>query len=544
MRPSYLKVMKSERVLAILTAVMGLVNLVSAVTPAVSSRLRVVEQALPLQVLSGTRLATALAGFALLLLASGIWRGKRTAWFITVVVLLISTAGHLIKGIDYEEASLAVLLILALLIFHYRFQAHSDAPTIQRGLFTLGIALLFTLLYGTLGFDLLDKHFAISFNIWQAVIQTVTMFSSFSNPGLITTTRFGRYFADSIYFVAAATIGYALLALLAPVLLRYPAGVSERAQAADIIRQYGRTVLARFCLFPDKQYFFSPGGSLIAYAYRNRTAVVLGDPIGPAGDAFNAVKAFRDECFHNDWIPCFYQTLPYLLDVYHQAGMQALKIGVEAVVDLSKFSLKGGEMKSVRANVNKLERLGCTCRISQPPHEPAFLDILEGVSNEWLAERKSKEMKYSLGWFDCDYLNTTLIMYVSDSENKVVAFANLVNEYQNRELAVDLMRHRHELPHGTMDFLFANLLLEAQRQGYERFNLGLSGMSGVGESSRDPAIERALHFIFNNVSLSYNFKGLHSFKEKFQPEWQPRYLIYPGLPNLPIVAVALNDLSS
>jgi phosphatidylglycerol lysyltransferase len=544
MRISSFKIPRPERWLALLTGAMAVINLISAVTPALSSRLRLLEEIIPMQVRTGTRLATALAGFALVLLASGIWRGKRTAWLITLVTLAISMVAHIVKGFDIEEASLSVFLILGLIIFRRHFQARSDTPTIERGLRTLGIALAFTLLYGMIGFYYLDKHFSVQFNIWQAIFQTIRMFTAFTDPGLIATTRFGRYFADSIYLVGTVTIGFALLALLAPVLLRHPAGLSEREQAAEIVKQYGQTVLARFCLFSDKQYFFSKGGSLIAYAYSNRTAVVLGDPIGPPEDALLAVQAFQGFCSHNDWQLAFYQTAADTLDVYRQAGMKSIKIGEEAIVDLSNFTLKGGELKSVRTSVNKLERLKYSYLVSQPPHDALLLDKLEAISNQWLEERKSKEMKYSLGWFDRDYLNTTLILYVLDADRQVIAFANLVEEYQNRELAVDLMRQKPSLPAGTMDYLFANMLLDAQNRGYERFNLGLSGLAGVGESSNDPTIERALHFIYTRVNLAYNFRGLHNFKEKFNPNWQPRYLIYPNLASLPVVAAALNDLSS
>ncbi|GAP12432.1 uncharacterized conserved protein [Longilinea arvoryzae] len=533
--------LRPERFLALLTGAMGLVNLFSAVTPALKSRLLFLEEMVPLQVRTGTRLATALSGFALFLLATGIWRGKRTAWVVTLATLAVSTLAHLFKSLDIEEASLAVLLIVGLVLFRGRFQARSDAPTIERGLRTLGMALAFTLAYGTAGFYLLDRHFSIQFNLWQAVLQTLRMFTEFTDPGLIATTRFGRYFADSVYVIGAVTIGYALLALLAPVLLRYAAERSEREKAADLVKQHGRTVLARFCLFDDKHYFFSPGGSVIAFAYNNRTAVALGDPIGPAEDVLAAVQAFQAFCQRNDWLAAFYQTLPDHLEAYRAAGMQALKIGEEALVDLQAFTLKGGEMKSVRTSVNKLERLGYTCRISQPPHDAALLDRLQAISNEWLEGRK--EMKFSLGWFERGYLDTTPILSVLDPQGQVVAFANLVDEYQNHGVGVDLMRHQRELPAGTMDYLFASLLQTAQQMGYPRFNLGLSGLSGVGEITGDPAIERALHYIYTHVNTTYNFRGLHGFKEKFGPSWSPRYLIYPNLASLPVVALALSGLS-
>ena len=71
------------------------------------------------------------------------------------------------------------------------------------------------------------------------------------------------------------------------------------------------------------------------------------------------------------------------------------------------------------------------------------------------------------------------------------------------------------------------------------FNLGLSALSGVGEHSDDPTIERALNYIYRNVSRLYNFRGLHTFKEKFHPIWSPRYLVYPNSASLPAISISI-----
>ena len=115
------------------------------------------------------------------------------------------------------------------------------------------------------------------------------------------------------------------------------------------------------------------------------------------------------------------------------------------------------------------------------------------------------------------------------------AFANLVPEYQRNEATIDLMRHRRDVEHGTMDFLFVALFQWAKERGYATFNLGLSALSGVGERADDPTVERALHYIYEHVNQFYNYKGLHAFKAKFDPQWSPRYLIYPGPASLPAV---------
>ncbi len=90
-----------------------------------------------------------------------------------------------------------------------------------------------------------------------------------------------------------------------------------------------------------------------------------------------------------------------------------------------------------------------------------------------------------------------------------------------------------------MDFLFVSLIKWAAEQGYDTFSLGLSPLSGVGETPHDSTTERALHYIYEHIDTFYNFKGLHSYKEKFHPAWEPRYLIFPNTVSLPMVALAM-----
>lgn len=534
----------SARAVALLTALMGVVNILSAVTPSLAHRAALLAQFSPLAVRRGSHLAASLAGFALLLLAGNLWRRKRLAWFLTLVALIVSGISHLLKGLDYEEALLAAGLAGWLLILGPRFHARSDPPSIRRGLQVVIAALAFTLAYGISGFYLLDRHFSVNFSLAGAVRQTVVMFTEFYDPGLEPLTGFGRYFAGSIYAVGAATLGYALLALVRPVLARGTATSGEQARARAIVEAYGRSSLARCTLFPDKLYYFSPGGSVVAYAARGRAAVALGDPIGPAGDAAAAIAGFKTFCTGNDWQAAFYQTLPDYLTHYRAAGFNILCIGHEGIVDLATFSLAGGTNKTLRATINRLAKSGYCAEVHLPPVPDEILRELRAISDEWLTKMRGREKRFTLGWFDDEYIRQGAVMVVRDPEGVITAFTNLVPEYQRDELTIDLMRRRQDVEGGTMDFLFVSLIRWAREQGYATFNLGLSALSGVGAQPEDPAAERALHFIYENINQFYNFKGLHTFKEKFHPVWSPRYLIYPGPASLPAVALAINRASS
>src|SRR5512147_32986 len=113
---------------------MGIINVLSAVTPSLADRMRILEQYSPLEVQRGGHLTAALAGFGLLALAGNLSRRKRVAWILTLIILGLSIVSHMLKGLDYEESILAGALIVILWQMRDQFHGRSDAPSIQQGL--------------------------------------------------------------------------------------------------------------------------------------------------------------------------------------------------------------------------------------------------------------------------------------------------------------------------------------------------------------------------------------------------------------------------
>ncbi len=525
---------------ALLTALVGVVNLLSAVTPNLPERTALLKHFFPFEIRAGGHLFAALSGFVLLTLAANLLRRKRVAWLITIGLVIISIISNLVKGLDYEESLLSGVLLIQLLLMRNVFTAQSDRPSIAEGIRVSIAALLFTLAYGTAGFYLLDRQYQIDFSFTQALLQTLAMFFTEDNAGLTPKTRFGQFFANSIYIVGAVTVGYALFMLLRPVLWRDTANTRERKQAKAIVEQYGRSSLARFTLFDDKAYYFSPSGrSVIAYVAKGRGAIALGDPIGAAEDRKEVIIGFQQFCDRNDWYPGFYQTSPDHLELYQQLGFRVLRIGVEAIVDLRSFSLKGKANQNFRTALNRLTKTGYQVKFHHPPISDGLLRQLRVVSDEWLKSMQGAEKKFSVGWFDDAYLRECEIATVETADGYITAFANVVSADQIKEIAIDLMRHLTNVEPGTMDFLFISMFGHFQQRGYDSFNLGLSALSGVGETPDSPRLERVLRYLYKHLNQFYNFKGLHAYKEKFRPRWEPRYLVYPSLVALPEVVVAL-----
>ncbi len=520
---------------------MGIVNLFSAVLPGLPDRLRLLSGIIPFDVEDSGRLFAALSGFSLLMLAANLLRRKRIAWILTIVMLFASIVSHLAKGWDYEECILAAILLVQLLFMRKVFTAPSDRPSIGQGLrFLLG-SLLFTLAYGTLGFYLQDQAYNLDFDLPSALGQTLAMFFTGDDGGLVPRTKFGRFFGNSIYLVGGSTMIVALWMLLRPVLLRgRPTTSAEYLLVTQIVEAHGNSSLTRFALLADKSFYFSPSGqTVIAYVPKGRGAIALGDPIGPIEDRQAAIHGFKEFCLRRDWAPAFYQTRPNELETYYALGFGSLQIGEEGLVDLVNFSLTGKAKQDLRTSLNKSKRLGYQANFYEPPISTELLNQLRSVSNEWLQATKGAEKRFSLGWFHADYLRDCKIVTVTDETGQIIAFANVVNGYQSKDVTVDLMRQRVKVPPGTMDFLFVSMFEKYKAQGYQGFSIGLSALSGVGEVPESRRLEQGLRYLSKHLNRFYNFKGIHNYKKKFQPQWEPRYLVYLNVVELPMIVVSL-----
>lgn len=96
--------------------------------------------------------------------------------------------------------------------------------------------------------------------------------------------------------------------LLRPMLLRgEPASTEQHQHAKAIVTADGKSAIAPMTLLSDKADLFSPSGqSMIAFFAKRRSAVALGDPIGPSHEAAALIQGFQDLCCLNDWTPGFY----------------------------------------------------------------------------------------------------------------------------------------------------------------------------------------------------------------------------------------------
>jgi len=194
---------------------------------------------------------------------------------------------------------------------------------------------------------------------------------------------------------------------------------------------YGRLVAL-------SQFLPGPGSSQVGFALGYRRSGIPG-----------AIAAFRHFCAGNDWQPAFYQTLPDGLSHYRASGMETVCIGQEAIVRLGGFSLEGKAGKPLRNVMSRMDRLGYRSEVHTPPLGDELLSELREISDEWLTSMRTSEQRFSLGWFDDEYVRSSAVITALSGEGQIVAFANIVPEYQRSEATVDLMRRRRQMENGT-----------------------------------------------------------------------------------------------
>jgi phosphatidylglycerol lysyltransferase len=129
-------------------------------------------------------------------------------------------------------------------------------------------------------------------------------------------------------------------------------------------------------------------------------------------------------------------------------------------------------------------------------------------------------------------------------QGKIVAFVNILLGADKHELSLDLMRHLPEAPHGIMEYLFTQLMLWGKREGYRWFSLGMAPLAGLEARPLAPLWNRLAGLVFRHGEHFYNFQGLRQFKEKFDPEWEPRYLAASSGLALPRILANIAALTS
>ena len=528
---------------AFLIFTLGIVNIISSITPALSERVHRLEDFIPLDAIAASNYFVFIAGLFLLLTSIFMLRGLRNSWWIALIMSSLTCIGHLTKAIDYEEAGFAFIIFVILIFSRKEYIIKGNPKLHAIGIWSAVLSMIAVIIYGTIGFYILDKkHFDIEFNIWQSIIYTLKNFALLGNTGLVPVTRYAKDFLISINVSGFVALSFLFYTIIRPHFVHENTSPEEFEKARHIVEKYGNSGLDYFKIYYDK-LIFTPENldAFIAYRIAGNIAVALENPVAESPeDLKKCVLLFDKFCFENGFRNIFYRVPEESLPLYKENSKKSLFLGQEGIVDLNTFTLGGGKNKALRNAINKIVEEGYKSSIHTPPLKDGLLQKLKAVSDEWLDSTKREEIIFSQGMFRWNELKNQTVITVENPEEKVIAFLNIIPDFTPGEGTYDLFRKTEDSPHGVMDFLIVELFKYMKSQGFLKVNLGFAPMSGIGDPHTFP--ERTMKFAYEKIRSFSHFKGSRSFKDKFFPAWYNKYLIYSQDYDLMQVPAALTKV--
>ena len=513
----------TPQAIAIAVFLAGAVLLFSGATPALGSRLALLRNFVPLSVLELSHLLGSVVGVGLLIIAHGLYRRLHTAWWITIWLLCAGILLSLLKGFDYEEATILGVVVILLTSARARYRRRASLAAQH---YSGAWIVAFFLVLFTAGWLVIFAYRNLSYDKelwWQFAFQA-------------TAPRSLRASLLAVIIGAA----YGLWRVLRPARTRFLAPREADLECVAKLIEKGEDTTANLALLGDKNLLFNKDRTAcIMFQSSGSSWVAMGDPIGPAEPAEALAWEFLEDCDGMAVSPVFYQVTPERLPLYIDLGLTLSKLGEEARVPLETFSLEGAARSDLRQTHRRAGRDGATFEMIARSGVPAILSDLRAVSDAWLAAKNTAEKRFSLGFFDERYIahfDIGVVRY----QGAVVAFANLWRG-GSTELSVDLMRYNDTAPKGIVDFMLIECMLWGKAQGFRWFNLGMAPLSGLEEHALAPAWHKLGRMVQRYGETFYNFEGLRKFKEKFDPVWRPRYL---AAPNGLAMAGALLDVTA
>lgn len=566
MKRAVLKESGAPRLIAILLVIQAasIVGLFSA--HRLPHFVRVVGNNLQSSITLTTEAASVIMAVALILIARGLSLRRRRAWqfaaLIEAVLFLIAIfhnahrllshhhTTHIIFGTFglthlLFELALFIVLIYKRKIFYTVTDPHTRRSDIYYFLKVSTLSFLVALII--IFFD--RSRFVSAVSIWQMFetagkgligVSGPVAFSMFKTQERIDTLLIGLGI-----FVAVTT----LIRILRPIERVAGMSAAERTEISELILKYpSDDSLAYFALRDDKNVIWAKNRkAAITYSVINGIIIASGDPLGDPECWPAAIEAFIQEAVRHAWIPAVYGCTEKAGEIWRrETECDALEIGDEAVVYVENFKIDTPQLKSVRQLANKARKEGyetSTKKISELSTQE--LVTLSKLAQGWRRGGDERGFSMALGRF-CDIQDPDAVITWASADGVYKGLLQFV-PWGTDGLSLDLMRRAPDSVSGVNELLIAATIEYARVNEKSRISLNFATFRSIfekGERLGAGPITRLNHKILILASRFVQMESLYRFNAKFQPVWEPRYILFPSIGHLGRIAIAILRIES
>jgi lysyl-tRNA synthetase, class II len=528
------------RLAALGCAVVGLINIASALTPDIRWRGHLLLSFEPVETI---RLFHAMAlpfGTALLLVSPYLLKRRRRAMQVAIALMLALGLFDLLKGLDFEETVITWTAAAVLYAGRGAFAVRHDPITLRSAGWRVPLLSAGALALAAVAAWVSAGHPSVA----TVVRETGDLLALRPGPlAFEAHTALHHQFAWiplGVHMVEIATLLAVAYVIFRPIAAprRLP-DHAARQRAASLVREHGSDTLSFFKLRGDKQYFFSEDQrAFVGYRIENGVLLLSGDPVGPEesirpllaqlatfatgrGLKLGAVGASEGIC-----------------PLYERMGLHTLYLGDEAIVDLTKFSLQGRPIRKVRQSVTRLQKAGYEAELadleSLAPGTVAEIETVVELGRQGAPERGfSMAMDSIKGQAGRD----TMVVIARDDQGAIRGVLHFVPCYGRDAVSLSFMRRDPETPNGLTEFLVARAAELLRDRGLSEMSLNFAAFAKWLHSPSG-WLERTLGRIVALGNPFFQIESLYRFNAKFFPRWEPRYLVYEGTLGLARAGIA------
>jgi lysyl-tRNA synthetase class 2 len=490
------------RVAALAAALVGAINVASALTPTIRWRGHLLLSYEPLQAMRLFHALALPAGAGLLLVAPYLMKRRRRAWQTAILLMVALGLFDLLKGFDFEETAITWGVAAALLAGERGFHVRHDPVTLGSALWRVPLLL-------------------------AAGLAAVVLAAWTSQP-------------DAVQLTAVATLLAAAYVIFRPLAApRTLPGQDTRAAAAQLVRAHGQDTLSFFKLRRDKHYLFAADGTaFLGYRIENGVLLCSGDPVGRE-ESFPALLAqLRTFAEVRGLKVGAIGASERLCPLYEAHGLRTLYLGDEAVIELDRFSLEGRPIRKVRQSVTRLSKAGYRAELHElHALDQARLQELERVLERGRQGAPERGFSMALDSLQGDHREETLVVLAVDAYDRLRGVLHFVPCYGRAAVSLSFMRRDRDTPNGLMEFMVARSAELLRERGVDELSLNFAAFARWLHSPEKRS-ERALGRLVALGNRFFQIESLYRFNAKFFPRWEPRFLVYEGALGLPRASLA------
>ncbi|MER7480335.1 phosphatidylglycerol lysyltransferase domain-containing protein [Streptomyces sp. NPDC126510] len=531
-------------------ALVGVLDIAAGVFPRFRhSKMHAIAEVLPGALGPFAAALSLSTGVLLLLLAHGLKRGKRRAWRAAVALLPAGAVAQFTYRHSLVGVLISLLLLAPLLRHRDQFNALPDPRSRWKALANFVLMSAGSLALGLLVVSVHSGRIIGDPSLADRITHVIYGLFGFEGPV--------DYRGDTSWTVAFSLGALGLLTAVTTIYLAFrpehpAAQLTEEDEALlrALLEKHGRRdSLGHFALRRDKAVVFSPSGKA-AVTYRVVSGVMLasGDPIGDVEAWPGAIERFMDEARAHSWTPAVMGCSETGGEVWtRETGLDALELGDEAVVDTADFSLAGRAMRNVRQMVKRIERAGYETRVRRVRDlGEAELERIRRAADDWRGTDTERGFSMALGRVGDPADGDCLIATAHKQDDHPGPYGDLKAilhfvPWGTDGASLDLMRRDRSADPGMNELLIVAALQAAPRFGITRVSLNFAMFRAAlarGEKIGAGPVLRAWRGLLVFLSRWFQIESLYKFNAKFQPRWEPRFVVYRAPADLPRIGFA------